>query len=84
MRFACLGSGSRGNCAVIEAGDTRVMLDCGFSAKETERRLARLSLTMADISAILVTHEHSDHISGVGGLARKHAVQVWMTPGTCN
>lgn len=82
MRFAYLGSGSRGNCAIIESGNTRLMLDCGFSIRETERRLQLLGLSAADVSAILVTHEHSDHISGVGGLARKHGLPVWMTPGT--
>lgn len=82
MRIAYLGSGSRGNSAIIESGDTRLMLDCGFSAKEAERRLERLSMTAADITAVLVTHEHSDHISGVGTFARKHSVPVWMTPGT--
>ncbi|NNF17553.1 MAG: MBL fold metallo-hydrolase [Gammaproteobacteria bacterium] len=82
MRFAYLGSGSRGNCAVIESGSTRLMLDCGFSIKETARRLQRLGLDPDDITAILVTHEHSDHISGVGGFARKYGTPVWMTPGT--
>jgi len=82
MRFAYLGSGSRGNAAVIESNQTRLMLDCGFSIKETERRLARLELGPSDLSGILVTHEHSDHISGVGAFARRHKVPVWITPGT--
>ncbi len=82
MRIAYLGSGSRGNAAIIESADTRVMLDCGFSGKEAERRLERLGLSPGDVHAILVTHEHSDHISGVGVFARKHKLPVWMTPGT--
>ncbi|MFK8030760.1 MAG: MBL fold metallo-hydrolase [Gammaproteobacteria bacterium] len=82
MRFAYLGSGSKGNACVIEADDTRVLLDCGFSIKETVRRLERLNLTPCDLSALIVTHEHSDHISGVGGLARKFDLPVYMTPGT--
>ncbi len=82
MRFAYLGSGSKGNACVIEADDTRLMLDCGFSVKETTKRLARLDLTPSDLSALIVTHEHSDHISGIGGLARKYDLPVYMTPGT--
>ena len=82
MRFAYLGSGSRGNAAVIESGQTRIMLDCGFSIKETVRRLERLELQPTDITALLVTHEHSDHITGVGRFARKYDLPVWMTPGT--
>lgn len=82
MRFACLGSGSRGNATLVEAGGTCVMIDCGFTARETEGRLARLGKTPADLSAILVTHEHSDHIGGVAPFARRHGVPVWMTVGT--
>lgn len=82
MRFASLGSGSRGNALVVEAGQTRVMLDCGFAIRETVRRLARLDLAAEDISAIVVTHEHSDHIGGVAAFARKHNLPVWLTHGT--
>ena len=82
MRFASLGSGSRGNATLIEAGETCVMIDCGFSIKETEKRLARLGKQPDQINAILVTHEHSDHIQGVARVARKHAIPVWLTPGT--
>jgi phosphoribosyl 1,2-cyclic phosphodiesterase len=82
MRFACLGSGSRGNAVLVEAGTTCVMIDCGFSVRETERRLARLGKTPADLGAILVTHEHSDHLGGVAPFARRHGVPVWMTVGT--
>ena len=79
MRFASLGSGSRGNATLVEAGATRLLIDCGFSCAETEKRLARLSLTPQDIDAILVTHEHSDHISGVARFSRRFGVPVWMT-----
>jgi len=82
MRFASLGSGSRGNGTLIEQGGTCVLVDCGFSARETEKRLERLGKSAYDISAILVTHEHSDHISGVGPLARKYDLPVWATSGT--
>ncbi len=82
MRFASLGSGSHGNATIVEAGATRLMIDCGFSCKETEKRLQRLDITPDSIDAILVTHEHSDHISGVARYSRRHGTPVWMTPGT--
>jgi len=82
MRFAYLGSGSKGNAAVIQVGQTRLLLDCGFSARETETRLARLALTGDQLDGIIVTHEHSDHIQGVGVVARKWNLPVWLTDGT--
>ena len=82
MRIASLGSGSRGNATLVEAGGTCVLVDCGFSGSEAERRLARLGREPACLDGILVTHEHSDHIGGVARLARRHGLEVWMTPGT--
>jgi phosphoribosyl 1,2-cyclic phosphodiesterase len=82
IRFASLGSGSGGNALVIEAGKTRLMLDCGMPVRETERRLERLGLQPADLAGIVVTHEHSDHIDGVLPFARRHVLKVWMTYGS--
>lgn len=82
MRFASLGSGSSGNALVVEAGRTRVLLDCGFRLADTVYRLQRAGLEPYDLSAIVVSHEHDDHISGVGPLARKFNLPVWMTYGT--
>jgi len=82
VRFAILGSGSRGNALVVEAGSTRLLLDCGFGVRETVRRLARLGLTPEQLCGILVTHEHDDHIGGVVGFARRFGLPVWVTPGT--
>ena len=82
MRFAYLGSGSKGNAALVNAGDTLLMLDCGFTVKEALSRLQRSEVDPHRLTAIIVTHEHSDHISGVGALARKLNVPVWMTAGT--
>lgn len=82
MRFASLGSGSRGNSLVIEAGATRLLLDCGFGLNETELRLARLGLAPGDVDAVLVTHEHDDHIGGVARFARKQELPVYLTYGT--
>jgi phosphoribosyl 1,2-cyclic phosphodiesterase len=82
MRFASLGSGSEGNGLVVEAGSTRVLMDCGFGLADSVARLARLGLAVSDLAGIVVTHEHSDHIGGVGRLARKHKLPVWLTAGT--
>ena len=82
MRFACLGSGSEGNALVVEVGQTRVLLDCGFSIKETVARLSKLALTPDDLSGIIVTHEHADHISGVTRLANKFTLPVWLSHGS--
>ncbi|MBD8476287.1 MBL fold metallo-hydrolase [Pseudomonas sp. CFBP 8770] len=82
MRFAVLGSGSQGNGTLISSEDTHVLVDCGFSLRETERRVARLGLSAAQLSAVLVTHEHADHVHGVELLARRHGVPVYMSLGT--
>jgi phosphoribosyl 1,2-cyclic phosphodiesterase len=82
MQFASLGSGSRGNATLVEAGATLVMVDCGFSCRETERRMARLDRSPKQLSAVLVTHEHGDHVRGVPVLARKYGLPVWLTRGT--
>ncbi|MEO1573470.1 MAG: MBL fold metallo-hydrolase [Pseudomonadota bacterium] len=82
LRYAYLGSGSRGNSAIITDGDVTVMLDCGFSLKEAERRLERLDIDPRQIDALLVTHEHADHIAGVGAFARRHETAVYLTDGT--
>ncbi len=85
LRFASLGSGSKGNCTVAEAGDgtraTRVLIDCGLKLRETERRLGRLGLQPGDIDAILITHEHSDHACGVFDFAAAHCITVHLTHG---
>ncbi|HYW02319.1 MAG TPA: MBL fold metallo-hydrolase [Gammaproteobacteria bacterium] len=82
LRFASLGSGSRGNAALVETGRTRVLIDCGFPLAETERRLARLDRHPSQLSAVLVTHEHADHVAGVAPLARRYRLPVWLTGGT--
>jgi len=82
MRFASLGSGSQGNALIVEAGSTRLMLDCGFGIGECVFRLQRLGLEPADLDAIVVTHEHDDHIGGVARFARKYELPVYLTYGT--
>lgn len=86
MRFCSLGSGSGGNATVVEAGNgaatSRVVVDCGFSLKEFEARLARAGATPADLDAVFITHEHGDHVGCAVGLARRHGVPLWMSRGT--
>lgn len=82
LKFATLGSGSGGNATLIQTEDTTVLLDCGFSCQELSNRLTKLHLSVQNIDHILVTHEHGDHINGVGVVARRSGAQVWMTPGT--
>lgn len=89
MRFASLGSGSDGNGLVVEAPATeghpracRLLVDCGFGIREAERRLKRLGIEPASLDAVLVTHEHGDHLGGVFALARRYGVAVWASHGT--
>lgn len=83
MRFASLGSGSRGNATLIEAGRTRLLVDCGFGPRQLTQRLARLGLAPEDLDAVLVTHEHSDHVGGVASAAARCVIPAYMTHGTC-
>jgi phosphoribosyl 1,2-cyclic phosphodiesterase len=82
MRFASLGSGSAGNALVVEVNQTRLMLDCGFSVKETLFRLTRLNLAPSDLAGIVITHEHDDHAGGAFKFAAKYKIPVWLTYGT--
>jgi phosphoribosyl 1,2-cyclic phosphodiesterase len=86
LRACSLGSGSGGNALVVEAHDgaavTRVLVDNGFNLKELGRRLSRAGLAFDDIDAVLVTHEHSDHVGGVARVARKAGIPVYCSEGT--
>ena len=82
MRIASLGSGSKGNATLVSHEATTILIDCGFSLRQFELRLAKLDLGPEDIDAILVTHEHSDHGAGVERLASRYDISVWTTIGT--
>jgi phosphoribosyl 1,2-cyclic phosphodiesterase len=82
MRFASLGSGSEGNGLLVEADGTRVLIDCGFNLADTCARLERLGVMPETLAAVLVTHEHADHASGVARVAMKYRIPVWLTFGT--
>ncbi len=82
LRFTSLGSGSSGNGLVVESGETRVMMDCGFTLADTKARLERAGLTPSQISGVVVTHEHDDHMGGVARFALRYAIPVYLTRGT--
>ncbi len=82
MQFCVLGSGSKGNCTLIESGKTVLLIDAGFSGVEIRRRLEKIGRTPEMITAILVTHEHNDHISGVGVLSRRCGLPVYANAAT--
>ncbi len=82
MRLAALGSGSRGNGLLVEHGQTCLLVDCGFSLRATRERLHELGRGIEDLTGILVTHEHSDHIKGVLALSKRYQLPVYMTHGT--
>ncbi len=82
LNFCVLGSGSKGNCTLVESGSTAILIDAGFSGKEVRRRLALVDRSPEDLTAIMVTHEHGDHISGVGVLSRKYNLPVYANAGT--
>src|SRR3984885_11384511 len=74
-----LNSGSNGNCYYIGNEHEAVLVDVGISCRETEKRMARLGLTMQKVKAIFISHEHSDHIRGVEVLAKKYKLPVYIT-----
>ncbi len=82
MRFASLGSGSKGNATLLSDGSTTVMVDCGFAAREALSRMERLAFDPASLDAVVVTHEHGDHGKGVRALCRRLDIPAYMSPGT--
>lgn len=82
MRCAMLGSGSGGNATLVSAGDTSVLIDCGYPVRALEERAQELAVDLAALTAILVTHEHGDHLDGVEPLAKRHGIPVYATRGT--
>ncbi len=79
LRFAVLGSGSSGNSALVESSRVRVLIDAGLSARQIGLRLERLGLAIDQVDAILLTHEHGDHVRGLDVLCRRHAIPVYCT-----
>ncbi|MEN8143397.1 MAG: MBL fold metallo-hydrolase [Gemmatimonadota bacterium] len=84
MRLASLGSGSAGNALVVEGGQTRLLVDAGFSGRQIEIRLRLLGIEPESLSGALITHEHQDHSRGCGVLARRWGLPLFMTAGTAD
>src|SRR5213594_1515031 len=82
VSVSVLASGSRGNAALVESSNARILVDEGISCRETFKRLKSIGRDPREISAILITHEHSDHICGLATLAKKLKVPVFMTGAT--
>ena len=82
MRLCSIASGSSGNCIYVGSDATHLLVDVGISGKRTEAGLCELELTGADIDGILITHEHSDHIAGLGVMCRKYHIPVFATKET--
>lgn len=82
MRFASLGSGSKGNATLIQSDEALVLVDCGFGMRDALSRMERLGVTPTDIDALVMTHEHGDHLRGVKSLAKRLKLPVHLTAGT--
>jgi len=79
MRLTVLGSSSAGNAMIVQSGETTVLIDCGFSAKELSKRILEVGVDPTRLSGIVITHEHSDHIKGLSVLARATGVPVFIS-----
>ena len=82
MRFVSIASGSSGNCIYAGTDNTHILIDAGISAKKIEKGLFEVGLKPGELSGICITHEHSDHIKGLGVLARKYGIPIYATEGT--
>ncbi|MBT5836637.1 MAG: MBL fold metallo-hydrolase, partial [Hellea sp.] len=78
MQFCSIGSGSQGNAFVVKDADTSLLVDCGFGLAETEKRLENQGIKAEKITAILLTHEHEDHIRGAFSLANKFKIPIYL------
>lgn len=82
MKLCSITSGSSGNCICVGSDNTTLLIDAGISGKRVEQGLNAIDMTTKDIDGILITHEHSDHIKGLGVLARKYGIPIYTTEGT--
>lgn len=82
LRFSLLGSGSSGNAILFASQEAKILIDNGLSFKELHRRCGAIGLSLEGLDGVFVTHEHSDHVAGVGVLARKTGVPIYMTEAT--
>ena len=81
MEIRVLASGSGGNSILISSKETKILVDAGLTCKELSRRLMLVDCTLDDVSAAIITHEHQDHVRGVGVISRKHGLPIFMNEG---
>src|SRR5580765_3806209 len=77
VRLTILGSGSSGNCAYLETDEVRILIDAGFTLRQIRQRLATIGRAPENLTGVLVTHEHNDHVEGLSGLAKKLKIPVY-------
>ena len=82
MRLCSIASGSSGNCVYVGSDATHLLIDVGISGKRIEEGAATLGLKLSEIDGIFITHEHSDHINGLGVISRKYGIPIYATSGT--
>ena len=84
MKFSLLASGSKGNACYVETDNVKILIDAGISCTQIEKRLNCLGLTASDLNAIIITHEHADHIRGAGPLSRRYNLPIYINKKTYN
>ncbi len=84
MKLCVLGSGSKGNCTYIEYKDTKILIDAGLTGLQIERRAEKEGISLCGLDGVFFTHEHVDHVNGIGVLAKKYNPDIFMTTGTLN
>ena len=77
LSLTVLGSGSGGNCSLVTTGECRILIDCGFSARQVSQRLQRAGVDPASLDAVFITHEHGDHVTGLEVFSRRHKVPIY-------
>mgnify|MGYP006393241647 CR=1 FL=1 len=82
MEICSIASGSSGNCIYIASEQSRILIDVGISGKRIREGLASIGVCLEDLTGILITHEHSDHIQGLGVISRKYNLPIYSTKGT--
>ena len=84
MRLVSIASGSSGNCIYVGSDQSHILVDAGISNKRIEQGLNDIGLKGAELDGVVITHEHSDHISGLGVMARRYHIPVYTTGGTAD
>ena len=84
MKVCTIASGSGGNCVYVSAGDTHILIDAGISCRRISTALKALGVEVSDLSGVLITHEHSDHVAGLTTMMKRHAIPLYASAPTLN